>query len=155
MNRRTAINMITIGIIATLLSGFCKASKIIAHKPRQINFYTATNGNDKWSGKLANPNSRKTDGLFATLERARSIIRNLKHKQGNRRLSLVVVLLRQGTYYLTKTFTLNSQDSGHDRFLITYKAYPDKRPIIIGGKLISRWRSANANERQGCGGRCT
>jgi parallel beta-helix repeat protein len=145
MNRRTAIDMITLGIIATLLSGFRKASKITAYKPRHINFYIAKNGNDKWSGKLANPNSRKTDGPFATLERARSVIRTLKQQQ---RIASVVVLLRQGTYYLTETFTLNSQDSGLDRFPITYQAYPNERPIISGGKLISRWRTANINERQ-------
>ena len=33
-------------------------------------FYVAPNGNDAWSGRLAAPNADKTDGPFATLERA-------------------------------------------------------------------------------------
>lgn len=43
--------------------------------------YVATNGNDDWSGKLAEPNVAKTDGPFATLERARDAVRELKGKQ--------------------------------------------------------------------------
>jgi len=32
-------------------------------------FYVATNGNDAWSGRLAEPNADKTVGPFATAER--------------------------------------------------------------------------------------
>ena len=37
--------------------------------------YVSPSGNDSWSGRLSAPNSRKTDGPFATLERARDEIR--------------------------------------------------------------------------------
>ena len=33
-----------------------------------IELYVSTLGNDSWSGTLADPNSEKTDGPFATLE---------------------------------------------------------------------------------------
>ena len=42
------------------------------------NLYVATNGNDAWSGRLSAPNAEKTDGPFATLERARDELRKLK-----------------------------------------------------------------------------
>jgi hypothetical protein len=42
------------------------------------NFYVAVNGNDAWSGRRAAPNRGKTDGPFATLEKAREAVRQLK-----------------------------------------------------------------------------
>ena len=44
----------------------------------QAAFYVATNGNDAWSGTLAEPNAARTDGPFATLERDRDAVRPLK-----------------------------------------------------------------------------
>ena len=41
--------------------------------------YVARNGNDAWSGKLVEPNAAKTDGPFATLDRARGEIRKMKN----------------------------------------------------------------------------
>ena len=41
-------------------------------------FYVAPDGNDAWSGTLAAANADKTDGPFATLERARDAIRQRK-----------------------------------------------------------------------------
>jgi hypothetical protein len=43
-----------------------------------MNLYVSPNGNDSWSGRLASPNRTRTDGPFATLERARDAIRALK-----------------------------------------------------------------------------
>ena len=40
--------------------------------------YVALDGNDAWSGALAGPNAAKTDGPFATLQRARDEIRKRK-----------------------------------------------------------------------------
>ena len=36
-------------------------------------YYVATNGNDNWTGTLDTPNQGKTDGPFATLDRARQL----------------------------------------------------------------------------------
>ncbi len=46
----------------------------------KADFYVAENGNDAWSGTLAEPNSSKTDGPFATLNRAQQAVRDLKAK---------------------------------------------------------------------------
>lgn len=101
--------------------------------------YVATNGNDSWSGKLSDPNTDKTDGPFATIERARDAIRVLK---GMGTLSNPVsVQVRGGKYFLSKPITLNEKDSGTKESPVTYVAYPGETPIISGGKAITaQWR---------------
>ena len=47
---------------------------------KQADFYVAMNGNDNWSGTLAEPNAAKTDGPFATLKRAQTAVRELKQR---------------------------------------------------------------------------
>lgn len=66
-------------------------------------FYISTDGNDQWSGTLASPNNSQTDGPFATLERARDAVRELK---SNNKASDITVLIRGGQYYLNKMFCL-------------------------------------------------
>ena len=41
----------------------------------QHELYVSTQGNDRWSGKLAEPNAERTDGPFATPGKARDVIR--------------------------------------------------------------------------------
>ena len=64
------INQFIICLLWTIsLSGYSLAAAA------EADFYVATDGNDKWSGKLAAPNDGETDGPFATLERARTALR--------------------------------------------------------------------------------
>ena len=46
----------------------------------KADFFVSPTGNDLWSGTLAVPNAGKTDGPFATLERAQKAVRALKLK---------------------------------------------------------------------------
>src|SRR5437867_4027429 len=71
-------------------------------------FYVATNGNDAWSGHLTAPNSKRTDGPFATLERARDELRNLK--ASGKLKDGPTVHLRGGFYPLKKSFVLSRED---------------------------------------------
>src|SRR5437016_9951912 len=41
-------------------------------------FFVATNGNDRWSGRLPSPNPSRTDGPLATLPRALKAVRDLR-----------------------------------------------------------------------------
>ena len=41
-------------------------------------WYVALEGKDSWSGRLSAPNSERTDGPFATLERARDALQVLR-----------------------------------------------------------------------------
>jgi len=99
-------------------------------------FYVATNGNDAWTGTRPAPNRAGTDGPFATLERARDAIRNLK--QANRLPARgAVVELRGGTYYRTQTFVLEKQDSGTERGPIVYRRYRNETVRLVGGKRLA------------------
>ncbi|MCK4417412.1 MAG: right-handed parallel beta-helix repeat-containing protein [Candidatus Latescibacteria bacterium] len=103
-------------------------------------FYVATDGNDKWSGKLAKPNAKKTDGPFATLVGARDAVRELKKEAREEGIKgPVTVMVRGGKYYFEKTFDLTEVDSGTQQAPITYTAYPGETPIISGGRKITDW----------------
>jgi len=76
---------------------------------RELIFYVSPIGNDKWSGRLPEPNEAGNDGPFATITKARDTLRNMK-KQGT--LSWPVkVYLRGGIYYLTKPIVFTYEDS--------------------------------------------
>ena len=48
-----------------VVAGAALAAKVEPPKPGPGIFFVATNGNDTWSGKLAAPNRRGTDGPLA------------------------------------------------------------------------------------------
>lgn len=95
----------------------------------EADFYVAPNGNDAWSGTLAEPNAQKTDGPFATLARAQKAVRQLKsqifapkkapvekrwigspHKFGSGKD--ILVLLREGYYSLENPLKFEAKDGG-------------------------------------------
>lgn len=99
------------------------------------NFYVSLEGNDNWSGLLDTPNAGKTDGPFATLQRARKAVRaHIKKSMGAK---AVTVSLRGGTYRIEKTFSLNEEDSGTKNAPVTWRAYPDEKVILTGGMAVS------------------
>lgn len=100
-------------------------------------FYLSPNGNDNNAGI-------STSTPFATLERARNAIRDLKSRgQFN---GPVNVILLAGTYYLNKPFELTTQDSGNSTCQITYQAAPGAKVVISGGKsLTSGWATNTVN----------
>lgn len=101
-------------------------------------FYVATNGSDGWSGKLAAPNRRLTDGPFASLERARAEIRKLKG--ANRLKSGVTVYLRGGFYSVEKPLAFTAEDSGTEKARILYRAYGKEEVRLTGGKELSGFK---------------
>jgi hypothetical protein len=96
-------------------------------------------GSDDWSGTLADPNDQRTDGPFATLERARDAVRALKKSKPTN----IVVLVRKGTYSLSKTIVFGLQDSGDNGTTITYAAYPGEKPVFSSGRRIVAWKQAD------------
>ena len=99
-------------------------------------FYVSTKGSDSWSGRLAEPNEQKSDGPFATLERARDAVRKLKKSKR----SDIIVLIREGTYQLQDTVVFGLEDSGEEGATITYAAYPGEAPAFSSGKEIPGWK---------------
>ncbi|MFA7003791.1 MAG: right-handed parallel beta-helix repeat-containing protein, partial [Verrucomicrobiia bacterium] len=79
--------------------------------------FVSPNGNDTNPGSMAKP--------FATLERARDAVRDLKSRDG------VSVFVRRGTYALPQMLKLDARDSG-----VTWRAYKNEKPVIIGGKTV-------------------
>lgn len=102
---------------------------------KQADFYIAINGNDNWSGKLSSPNKSKTDGPFATLEKARDEVRKIKKKEERD----FTVQIRGGRYYLDKTVIFGLEDAAADGHTITYSAYPGEEPVFTSGIRIDGW----------------
>src|SRR5438105_4927211 len=95
-------------ILASLL--VCLASTVaVGARASSMNLYVAQDGSDGWSGRRAAPNRAKTDGPYATLERARDAIRALK-KAGKLPEGGVTVWIRGGLYSRARTFALTAED---------------------------------------------
>jgi len=101
--------------------------------------YVAANGNDAWSGTLPEANAAKTDGPFATLERARDEIRKLK-RQGGLPPRGAAVEIRGGLYERDRTFELSADDSGAPDAPIVYAARPGEEVRLLGGRVVRDWR---------------
>ena len=104
------------------------------------NFYVSTSGSDTWSGSLATPNADRTDGPFASLERARDAVRVLKQSQSAKD---IIVQIRGGMYALDETVVFGVEDSGKGEATITYAAFPGEKPIFSSGKPISGWKKVS------------
>ncbi|WP_371539807.1 right-handed parallel beta-helix repeat-containing protein [Streptomyces sp. NBC_00466] len=91
----------------------------------QKTFFVATNGKDSNRGTKAAP--------FATLEKARDVIRTWRRSAPGRAAQPVTVFLRGGTYRRTRSFTLEAQDSGAPGRPVTYAAYHGEQVRLVGG----------------------
>ncbi len=100
-------------------------------------FYVATNGDDRWSGRLPAPNAAHTDGPLATLTGARDAIRRLRLEGALR--GPVEVQVRSGVYLMSEPLRLGPGDSGTEQSPVTYRAFPGEQPILSGGRPIRGW----------------
>ncbi|YCM42793.1 right-handed parallel beta-helix repeat-containing protein [Verrucomicrobiaceae bacterium 227] len=92
-------------------------------------------GSDTWSGRLATPNEEKSDGPFATLQKARDAVRKLKAREKD-----LTVFVRGGTYRLDETIVFGLEDSGRENSTVTYASFPGEKPVFTSGKEIKGWR---------------
>ncbi len=88
--------------------------------------YVATNGNDSWSGLLAQPNADGTDGPKATLQAAEVVMRNSS--------AINTAYVEGGDYFLTSSLNLGPADAGE-----SWLAYNGAKVRIHGGQVISDW----------------
>ncbi|HIE51768.1 MAG TPA: right-handed parallel beta-helix repeat-containing protein [Armatimonadetes bacterium] len=127
-----------LGAVMSLLSlALCMAVGDRATAART--FYLSTQGNDAWSGTLPTPNADGTDGPFATLERARDEIREMK-KAGGLSEGGVIVELRGGVYWRAQTFELTAEDAGTKEAPIVYRARAGETVRLVGGKAIGGFK---------------
>ena len=94
-------------------------------------FYVSVNGNDQ------NPGTKQAP--FATLERAREAIRNLKKETGLPQGG-VRVILTPGTYHRTTTFCLGAEDGGSETSPIVYTGLNKDSVRFVGGDLLDAWQ---------------
>ncbi len=121
-------------ITAMLTANLARAAE------HRADFYVSPSGSDAWSGKLAEANPQKTDGPFATLQRARDAVREVANGQPRD----ILVLVRGGTYSLNDTVVFGIQDSGQGESTVTYAAYPDETPVFSSGQPIRGWQKVTA-----------
>jgi hypothetical protein len=100
--------------------------------------YVAANGNDAWSGKLADPNANGTDGPLASVSSAQQKVRALLADGG--RGKAIVVAIRGGNYFLDEPLQFTPEDSGTEDAPVVYQAYADERPVLSGGRLMTGWK---------------
>ncbi len=98
-----------------------------------LTYHVAPGGDD------ANPGTKRRP--FATLERARDEIRLLKTTEGLPQGG-IRVLLADGTYRRTGTFTLTAEDSGSEACPIVYGGGSKESVVFLGGALLSGWEPA-------------
>ncbi|MHC4166504.1 MAG: right-handed parallel beta-helix repeat-containing protein [Planctomycetota bacterium] len=91
--------------------------------------YVSPNGNDSWSGLLAEPNAEHTEGPVVTLKAACRIAR----RQGDSESRKVVV--QAGRYFFDEPLLLTAADSG-----LTIEAAPGADVHFYGGRQITGWK---------------
>ena len=100
--------------------------------PSNTVFFVSSSGNDTNSGTIEKP--------FASIERARDIVRDLKKTTQED----ITVFLRGGDYLLKETVVFSLEDSGNPEQTITYKAYQDEIPVLSAGIPVTDWEKPSA-----------
>jgi len=101
-------------------------------------FYVAADGNDQWSGRLAEPDAQRTDGPLATLAGARDAVR--RARAAGKLSAAVTVFVRGGRYFLDEPLLLEPIDSGTAAAKVVIEAAPGERPVVSGGRVIRGFR---------------
>jgi len=136
MKHRVSLACVVL-VLALVFLGGCVVVSTTPAKPA-ADFFVSPEGSDQWSGRLPAPNAARTDGPFATLERAREAVREARAREAAPRQ--FTVLVRGGTYWLGQPIVFEPQDSGAEGAPVVYAAYPGEKPIISGGRSIEGWR---------------
>jgi parallel beta-helix repeat protein len=116
-----------------------KQESLQAHLAQGPVFFVAPDGDDQWSGQREAPDTNRQDGPFATLHRARDVLRELRKVNG--RDEPVTVLVRGGKYFFSEPLRLASEDSGTPSCQVTWAAYPGEKPVLSGGVRLTDWKA--------------
>jgi len=110
-----------------LSTASCQAMKEATVPTRPDAFYVATDGADENPGTEARP--------FATLERARDAVRELKKGDGLPEGG-ITAYIRGGTYALAKTFELTEEDGGTEAAPVVYRGQPGEEVRLTGAREV-------------------
>jgi hypothetical protein len=105
---------------------------LLAFRIQAVDYYVAPGGDDANPGTQAKP--------FRTISAARDAVRRkiAVGLTGN-----IAVFLRGGMYRISEPVTFGPQDSGTERFSITYTSVPGEKPVISGGRVITGWKAGD------------
>ena len=115
------------GLFLLLLAAsiYCGAQTSLA-----IQYFVAPNGDDTNPGTIERP--------FASIDRARIAVRERTNADKD-----IVVFIRGGKYYLDKPIVFDEFDSAKEGFTITYCAYANEKPVVVGGKRLNNWKKVS------------
>jgi len=141
MSLRRQAHLASTLAVACWFTALATGAVAAGRSPGAADFYVSTRGNDRWSGKLADPGAQ--DGPFATVARARDAVRALLKTQEVPRP--VRVILRGGTYFLDAALEYGPEDSGTAQAPVVYAAAPGERVVLSGGRRLEggRWSEVN------------
>lgn len=106
-------------------------------------FYVSPEGNDAWSGIFASPNLTLDDGPFATLARAKEVVKELRKSKSLN--GPVQVIIKEGVYNLAETLVFRPEDSGAEGSELTFMAAPGEQVVISGGKTLTSFKEISEN----------
>jgi len=103
----------------------------LASQGAAATFFVATNGSNANPGTEAKP--------FATLERARDVIRQLR-ANGPLPTGGITVELCGGIHDRSQPFDLTERDSGTENAPVVYQALKGESVRITGGRVVAGWK---------------
>ena len=90
-------------------------------------YFVSTRGSDTNPGTKAQP--------FATLNRARDVVREFKSQRGLVKEG-VTIWIDAGTYYLSESLNLSNQDSGTETAPLIYRGQVGREVRLVGGRDV-------------------
>lgn len=124
------ILVVAIGVVSFCIArGMCEPVVI----------YVSPVGNDNWSGSLSEPNVDGSDGPLKSVEKALDKVKEIRAKMKGESAVSVRIVLRGGTYQITKPLVLESVHSGTESAPTVIEAMGREKPIISGGIRVEGW----------------
>ena len=105
-------------------------------------YVVAPDGNDGWSGLLAEPDAARTDGPFVTIARARDAVREARRRG---QAGPFAVELRGGMHVLGEPLVFTPEDSGTAEAPMVYRARGGEKPLISGGRRVTGFVESSLN----------
>lgn len=133
----TMKRQVLLAIAAVVMFWYCPAWA-------QVNVvYVSPAGNDMWSGKLPSINEAKTDGPFATLQKAINAVRLMKFSKANQQFRIE---MRGGLYRLSQPVVLDQEDAGSQEAPLVITSYPGEKAVLSGGMTLTDLRAVQSEE---------
>jgi hypothetical protein len=123
--------LLSLVILIFTVSGMIP-STVISHTDTSLtkgDFYVSPKGNDQNPGTKIKP--------FKTIVKAQEAVRK---KIAAGLTDNIVVIIHGGTYEQVTNLTFDSEDSGTQKYSITYAAAPGEKVVISGGRKITGWK---------------